>query len=291
MSRQAIALFVTTVLIWGSTWYAIKFQLGVVDPIVSVGWRFLAAAGLMFLLCRAWGISVAMTTAQHRWAVVQGVSLFGLNYVLFYIATGYITTGLIAVIFSTMVIWNAFGAKFFLGSTVPIRVVIGGAVGTCGLLLLFLPDLFNMTYGPAELGALLLCMLATMCASSGNLVNARNQKAGMGLMVGNAWGMLYGSVLTLLAALVLGRPLAFDFSTAYVLSFLYLVVFGSIVAFGCYMTIIRNAGPEKAAFATLCFPVVALAISTVAEGYQWTLEAVLGVGLVVYGNYVALRRV
>ena len=289
MNRTQLLLFASTVFIWGSTWYAIKFQLGVVDPLVSVAWRFFAASALIFLVCRLIGVSLRLTGVQHRWAVLQGISLFGLNYCLFYIATGYLTTGLIAVSFSTMVIWNILGAGLWFKSHVPIRVVVGACVGFCGVVLLFMPDVFDLTYGPAEIGAIFLCFLATLCASFGNLVNARNQKAGIGLWQGNAWGMLYGAIATLGMAIGLGKPLAFDFSWPYVTSLAYLVVFGSVAAFGAYLALLHRAGPEKAAFASLLFPVVALTISTVFENYQWSVEAVLGVALILGGNRLALK--
>ena len=289
MNRTQLLLFASTVFIWGSTWYAIKFQLGVVDPLVSVAWRFFAASALIFLVCRLIGVSLRLTGVQHRWAVLQGISLFGLNYCLFYIATGYLTTGLIAVSFSTMVIWNILGAGLWFKSHVPIRVVVGACVGFCGVVLLFMPDVFDLTYGPVEIGAIFLCFLATLCASFGNLVNARNQKAGIGLWQGNAWGMLYGAIATLGMAIGLGKPLAFDFSWPYVTSLAYLVVFGSVAAFGAYLALLHRAGPEKAAFASLLFPVVALTISTVFENYQWSVEAVLGVALILGGNRLALK--
>ncbi|MGB0957039.1 MAG: DMT family transporter [Litorivicinus sp.] len=284
-------LFLLTVLIWGSTWYAIKFQLGTVDPMVSVAWRFLAAGGLMLLGCRLLGVSLALRGSEHLWVLAQGVTLFSINYALFYVATGYLTSGLIAVLFSTMVVWNAFGARLILKTPVPLRVVVGGIVGFCGLALLFMPDIFNIAYGPAEVGALLISVIATLCASTGNIINARNQKAGVGLMAGNAWGMLYGGLFTLALCVYWNKPLVFEMSTAYVTSFVYLVVFGSIIAFAAYTKIIRDWGAERAAFSTLLFPIVALAISTVFEDYRWTLEAVLGSALVLLGNYMALRRV
>lgn len=290
MNRHQTALLAVTVLIWGSTWYAIKFQLGVVEPVVSVAWRFLAAAGLIFLVARLIGYSLWIAPKEHRWALLQGLTLFGINYCLFYLATAHLTTGLIAVVFSTMVFWNAWGARIFFGHLVQLRVVIGAIVGFCGMSLLFMPDIFTLRYGPAEIGALLLCVLATLCASAGNLVNARNQKAGIGLWQGNAWGMLYGGLATLGYAGFSGHALVFDLSLGYVASFAYLTLFGSVFAFAAYLSLVRTSGPEKAAFATLLFPVVALAISTQFEDYQWTLEAILGVGLVLVANRIALGQ-
>ena len=289
MNRHQAALLAVTVFIWGSTWYAIKFQLGVVEPVVSVAWRFLAAAGLIFLTARLIGVRLTLNPGQHVWALIQGLTLFGVNYCLFYLATAHITTGLIAVIFSTIVFWNIWGARLWFGHLIDLQVVIGAFVGFCGMSLLFMPDIFILNYGPTEIGALLLCVAATVCASAGNLVNARNQKAGIGLWQGNAWGMLYGGLATLGFAVATGLPLAFDFSVPYVLSFAYLTVFGSIAAFAAYLTLINTSGPEKAAFATLLFPVVALAISTALEGYQWHIEAMIGVVLVLAGNRIALR--
>ncbi|MGB0965763.1 MAG: DMT family transporter [Litorivicinus sp.] len=291
MNQRQLALLAIAVLVWGSTWYAIKFQLGVVDPFVSVGWRFLAAALLTFLVCHLGGVNLSLSPSQHAWSVALGLSLFGLNYCLFYFATGLLTTGLIAVIFSSMVIWNAIGARIFFKTPVPIRVVIGAIVGFCGMSLLFMPDIFNLRYGPAEIGAILICVLATLCASLGNLINARNQRAGISLWAGNAWGMFYGSIATLVLAKALGAELTFDFSLPYVASFAYLTLFGSILAFAAYLSLVNSAGPERAAFATLLFPVVALAISTLFEDYRWTIEAMLGAALVLAGNRIALRTV
>lgn len=289
MNTRQTALFLLTVLIWGSTWYAIKFQLGTIEPVVSVGWRFLAAAVLTLLVCRWAGVDTRLSVSQHLWSVLLGLTLFGINYCLFYVATAYITTGLIAVVFSTMVIWNVIGARVFFGRLIPIQFVLGAMVGFCGIILVFMPDVFTQRYGPAEVGAMVLCFLATLCASAGNLVSARNQSAGIGLWAGNAWGMLYGGLATLGFALFMGHPLAFDFSGPYVMSFLYLTVFGSIVAFAAYLSLVSSAGPERAALATLLFPIVALAISTVFEDYRWTVESVLGVALVLVGNRIALR--
>ena len=291
MTQRQLALLAVAVLVWGSTWYAIKFQLGVVDPFVSVGWRFLAAALLTLAVCKLGGVDLSLTPSQHVWSMALGLALFGINYCLFYFATAYLTTGLIAVIFSSMVIWNAIGARIFFNTPVPLRVVIGAIVGFCGMSLMFMPDIFNLRYGPQEIGAILICVLATLCASLGNLINARNQKGGISLWAGNAWGMLYGSIATLLMARALGAELQFDFSLPYLASFVYLTVFGSIVAFAAYLSLVNSAGPERAAFATLLFPVVALAISTVFEDYRWSVEAILGVALVLGGNRIALRQV
>lgn len=290
MPQTTWKLFAVAVLIWGSTWYAIKFQLGVVDPMVSIAWRFLAAGLLLHGFCRVLNISTRLTPAQHPWVIAFGFALFCLNYILFYASTIVLTSGLIAVISSTMVLWNALLAAKFLGHELKLRVVLGAFIGFGGLILLFAPDLFMRRFGVVELLAVGLSLVASISASAGNILSMRNQGAGISIVAGNAWGMLYGGGLSLLAAVVLGRPLTFDWSLPYVSSLAYLVVFGSIVAFGSYLWVVSKMGPARAAFVTLLYPVVAMLLSTMFEGYQWTVETTLGAVLVIYGNYMALKQ-
>lgn len=290
MTPRLWLFFGLTVFIWGSSWYATKLQLGVVEPMVSVAWRFLAAGAIMAGICVLAQQSLRLTARQHAWVAAQGLGLFCLNYLFFYTATAYLTSGLVAVIASTMVFWNALLAHRFLGARLDLKVVIGGMVGVLGLILIFFPEIFNLNYGAAEVGAMLAAGFATLCASAGSIVSARNQKAGINLWANTAWGMGYGGGILLVYAVLTGRPLAFEMSLSYVLSFGFLVIFGSVVAFCAYLYVLGKVGPARAAFVMLLFPAVALGISTAFEGFVWNVEAILGFALVLYGNRIALKN-
>ena len=106
----------------------------------------------------------------------------------------------------------------------------------------------------------------------------------------NAWGMAYGAIIMTLYALFNGADFSYDTSISYGLSLIYLSVFGSILAFGCYLTLIGRIGADKAAYSAVLFPVIALGISTLFEGYQWSIEALFGFCLVLLGNYVVLTK-
>ncbi|GEO81311.1 DMT family transporter [Pararhodospirillum oryzae] len=283
-------LYITTVLIWGSTWFAIEFQLGVVDPAVSLVWRFSLAATLMLgwaALRREWP---RYTVRQHAWLVALGFCLFGANYMLFYVATGLLTSGLVAVSFSTIVGFNIlFGALFF-GQPVRGRVVAGAVMGLAGIALVFLPELQHLSLEDKALRGLLLCLLATVAASFGNLISGRNQRQGIAVVPGTGVAMAYGTGLIALFALATGRTFSIDLSAPYLLSLAYLAVFGSVVAFWCYLTLLGRIGADRAAYASVLFPVVALALSTFFEGYVWTVPAVLGLALVLGGNLLVLSR-
>lgn len=287
---QNFIFYTLTVVIWGSTWLAIKFQLGTVDPMVSVAYRFTLAAVVLMVWCAIRRLRMAFTLNDHLFMALQGTFLFALNYWLFYAAELYLTSGLAAVIFSTILILNMINGAIFLKAPFDPKVIVGGALGLCGILLVFKPELTDFRWqGDAFLG-IMLSLGATLLASFGNIISARNQKHGLPVMQTNAWGMAYGAALMLILSFATGKSFNFDPSAGYVMALIYLALFGSIVAFGCYLTLIGRIGADRAAYATLLFPIVALLISTVWEDYQWSLEAISGVGLILSGNFLMLKK-
>jgi drug/metabolite transporter (DMT)-like permease len=284
-----LLLYLLTVLIWGSTWLGIKFQLGTVDPLASVVYRFSLAAGLLLLYCLVTRRRMRFSLAQHGFILLQGACLFALNYWLFYVAELYLTSGVVAVTFSTMVLWNPLLGRWLLGTPLRPVVLAGAGLGIVGIGLVFWPELTTLDLSDTGLRGLLLSLAATVLASLGNILSARNQKSGLPVIQTNAFGMTYGALIMLVVALVLEVPLSFDPRPAYVISLLYLAIFGSIVAFGAYLTLLGKIGADKAAYATLLFPIVALVLSTIWEDYHWAPAAVTGVSLIIVGNFIALR--
>ncbi len=283
-------LYAITVLVWGSTWIAIKYQLGTVSPLVSIAHRFMLAALLIFAYLLLGRRLQRLSARDHGFVLVQGLCLFCLNYVLIYSATAQLTSGLVAVVFSTMVILNMLNAALFLRVPASPAVAAGGALGLVGMAGLFLPELKSLDLDDANFRALLLCFVGTVSASLGNIVAARNHLRGLQVLSCNAWGMLYGSLTLYLAALLLGQPITLDYGAPYLLSLVYLSVFGSVIAFWAYVTLIGNIGADRASYSSLLFPVVALLISTLFEGYRWSWPAVFGFLLVLGGNWLVMRR-
>lgn len=283
------ALYALTVVIWGSTWYAISFQIGTIHPTVSVAWRYLLAAALLITFCLVTRRRLRFAPRQHVGIAIQGVFLFSLNYVVFYFATAHVTTGLLAVTFSTIIFMNIFNGALILGTPVDRRVVGAACIGFAGIALVFWPEVRGYEAEEQAISGLFLGILATYLASLGNIASAYNQRHGLPVVETNALGMAYGGVFTVTLAVTLGAELNMDYRAPYVLSLLYLSVFGSIVAFGSYLTLLGRIGADRAAYATVLFPVVALGISTVFEGYEWSLAASVGLVLILSGNILVLR--
>ena len=289
-SAQNVLLYVVTILIWGSSWLAIKFQLGVVDPMVSVAYRFLLASGILWLYCRFYGRIMRFSLRDHGFMFLQGVSLFALNYWLFYISELTLTSGLAAVIFSTIVVMNMLNGAIFLKNRLELRVVVGAVLGLSGIILVFWPEVSDFETGSENLFAATLAVLASFLASLGNIASARNQREGIPVVQSNTYGMTYGALLMLVLAWSTGCEFNFEFAVSYVSSLVFLSVFASIIAFWSYLTLLGRVGVERAAYATLIFPLVALGISTIFEGYQWSVNAVIGIVLILGGNLLILKR-
>ncbi len=282
-------LYSLTVLIWGSTWIAIKYQLGTVDPMASIAHRFALAALLILLFLLLRRQSLRLPAKHHPFLLLQGLCLFSGNYFFVYNAELVLASGLVSVVFAGIVMFNVLNGALFLGNAVQPGVVVGGLIGLVGMGMVFWPELNAFSLTDQNFVALLYCLAGTLLASFGNIIAARNKLHELPLLVGNVWAMGYGAAAMYIAALLAGVSIEFDTSASYVASLLYLVVFGSVIAFWAYLTLVGSIGADRAGYANLLFPLVALAISTVIEDYQWTLVAILGMALVMVGNWVVMR--
>ncbi len=290
MPMSNAVLYVLTVLIWGSTWFAIEFQLGTVAPEVSLVYRYAGASLLLFGWCRYRGLNLRFPVRDHLRFALLGLLLFGINYVVAYRAQMHITSALTAIAFSTMVWMNILNARVFFGVRADSRVLLGALLGLAGIATLFAPQIGTLSLGDSVLYGSMLAISSAFIASLGNMVSQSAQKARLPVIQSNAWGMLYGAVATALIAVVDGHEFRFDPSLPYVASLFYLTVFGSIVAFGAYLTLLGRIGAHKAGYAMVMFPVVALILSSLFEGLHIDAPTLAGTVLVIAGNLFVLSR-
>jgi len=287
---SAAALFAISTAIWGSTWLAITFQLGVVPPEVSVVYRFALAALMLAAWCVATGRSIVFAPRVHAWLAFWGAMMFGFNYVAVYHAEQHVSSGFVAVIFSTMVFMSPVGMRIFFGAPITRRMLAAAVLGVGGVALLFLPELRAAGRGGAAASGILWALAGTAIATGGNLAAVRNHARGLPLLPATAWGMAYGAASAAIFALAQGAAWTFDPRAPYVLSLLYLAVPGSIVAFAAYLLLLKRVGAQPAAYVGVSTPVIAMLLSTFFEDYRWTPTALAGVALAVAGNLLALRE-
>lgn len=288
--RPGVAVpFALAALIWGSTWYAIKYQLDAAPPIWSVTWRFVLAAAGMFVFARARGESLKMTRGGHLYALGVGASQFFANYVLVYQAELYLTSGVVAVLYALIIPVNAVLAHFLLGERITPRFLLGGMVGLAGTVLLLLHEARNAPmHGLVWLG-LGLTAIGILTASGANVLQAMPAARRQPIAVLLAWAMLYGTLLDAALALALEGPPVLPLAPSYLGAVAYLAIVGSVVTFPLYFQLIRELGAGRAAYLNAVIPVIAMGFSTVLEGYRWDALAAAGAALAVLGTVLALR--
>ena len=289
MTRNFI-LYLIPACIWGSTWLAIRFQLGVVDPLVSVGYRFLIAGLILLAYCGIRKINLKFNRTDHLFFMIQGVLLFGVNYWLVYEAEKTLPSGIVALMFSLIIFMNILNGAIFMREPIRKDVLLGGVMGIVGAGMVFWNELRAFDLSNATLFALVIVIVSVFLASLGNITSARNQRKGLPVIQTNGFGMLYGSLIMLITSALIGKPFLMDWSFPYVSSLVYLSLFGSIFAFGAYLSLLGRIGADRAAYVVLVVPIIALILSTVFEGYTWTAHSLSGVAVILAGNLLILRR-
>ncbi|MFN3371066.1 MAG: DMT family transporter [Sphingomonadaceae bacterium] len=290
MSARAILQFIAVVLIWGTTWIVIKDQLAVVHPSWSVAYRFLLAGSVLMGWCALRGEPLAFPRASLGFLAAFATLQFVMNFNFVYRAELYIPSGFLAVAFALLMIPNAVLARLVLGRRVTSRFLAGSALGVLGVGLLFGQQLALPGDRNATLLGLALTIAGVLSASVANVMQATPAATRFAVLPGLAWAMLIGGALNALLALVLAGPPQWDPRPDYALGLLYLGVFASAIAFALYFDLVRTIGPAEAAWTGVPIPILAMTISTLAEGYRWTVPAAIGAALALVGLVVALRQ-
>jgi drug/metabolite transporter (DMT)-like permease len=287
---QTLLLYAAVVLIWGSTWTAIPYQLGSVPVELSIGYRFAIASLALYLYAFASRRKLRLPRAALPFVFLQGALLFSLNYILVYYATARLTSGLVAVLFSSIVICNAFFERIFFGAPGEGRVLLAALLGLAGTSMIFWPEVSSLSLHDDALAGILLAFASVLLASLGNMVAVVNTRRRLPVVAVNAHSMLFAAALVLTLSLLFGVEVKFSAEPGYLLSLGYLALFGSALAFGCYLALIGRIGAARASYSSVLLPVVALLLSTLFEGYRWTPVAAVGMMLTLAGNWLVLKR-
>ena len=283
-------LFIITLICWSPTWYVIKFQLGYVDPLVSVFYRFFIAAIIIFIYLIYKKKNLKFSLNHHIWFLLFGICLYSLNYVFFYLSNTYLISAFPAIVFSTIIIMNILGDSFYFKKKPSLKTLIGSTIGMIGIAIIFNDEIFNFTLSNGRHVGLFLALLGTFFASTGNMVHQRNLNNNLASMPSIAYSMLYGSLVTLLITQIKGTELLFDYSFNYIASLAYLTIIGSIFAFIFYLKLLEKVGAGRAGYVGALMPVLALLISTVFENLEWQTDLIVGLPILLIGAVLVINQ-
>ena len=227
-------LYFIVLLAWGSSWFAISFQLGDVAPQVSIVWRFLLASLMLFIWCFARGLKLSFSWRDHLNWIILGFFLFCVNYICAYFGTSYLTTGVVCLFLLTL--FTVFNGFIFFKKPVRLPILFGAIIGIAGLSIIFSNEISSTEWSldSGIVKGFLWMLLATFFASIGMLLSGQMQARKIPLIQSNAFSMLYGSLI--LVTYISFSDISFSFSTSYsyVTSLIYLSVVASAIGFWHY---------------------------------------------------------
>ncbi|MBT6257077.1 MAG: DMT family transporter [Alphaproteobacteria bacterium] len=271
---------------WSTSWLPLKWQLGIVAPEVSIFWRFLAAGTLMMCFAIWRGENLRLPFAIHIRIAVLSLFLFSCNFTMFYYGGLGVSSGLLAVVFSTASLMVLIIKSSIDREWPEFQLVIAVIFGISGVSLIFLPEFGN---GHAPLISLVFCLIGTLIFSLGNILSGRLQSKKISVITANSWGMLYGAAFLAMISLLRGHSFMILPTWKYLGGLAWLSIISTVVAFTCYLTLVGRIGPGRASYITVIFPVMALFISQRAEAYEWTVFSVIGLILVIAGNTIMAK--
>ncbi|HEX2540829.1 MAG TPA: DMT family transporter [Caldimonas sp.] len=280
-------LFAVCVLIWGTTWHAITYQLDFPAEL-GVALRFALGGAAVLLLCRWRGEPLRFGRRMHVALAAQGVFMYGVSYVCVYHAERFIPSGLVAVGYSAAPLLTGIAAALLFGGPLGPRFVAGGMLGIAGVGLMFWPEIVRPSSGRGAGLGVAFTVGAVLLSCLGSLVASRNRHRGMPLFPALGFGMLYGALAAGVVALALGRPLTLPSAPVWWLALVYLALAGSVLTFACFLTLQDRVGVGRAGTVGVMTPVLALAMSLLFEGYRPTVVTFAGVALALLGNTLML---
>jgi drug/metabolite transporter (DMT)-like permease len=290
LAPRVLVPFLIVSLIWGSTWLVIRDQLGTVPASWSVTYRFAVAAIGMFALTAIMRQPLKIDRQMMLWTMLLGLLQFSLNFNFVYAAEHHITSGLVAVVFALLIVPNAILAKWWLGRNIGGAFIVGSAIASIGVAFLMTQEYRAAPVGGSEvLIGLGLTLCGVVSASISNVLQVVPRVARFPTLTILSWSMLWGTVANAILAFALYGPPVIDPRPAYLGGVLYLSIIGSVITFPLYFDLIRNIGPGKAAYTGVLIPVIAMMLSTIFEGYDWSLLAAAGAVLAIAGLVVAMQ--
>ena len=290
MSRRSWILFLTPVLIWSTTFYAITLQLGsVTTPTYAVGLRFGCAAALLFAWLTIRKEPIALSFGTQGLTALSGLCSYGISYVLTYVAEETIPSGLVAIAFTLMVFLTPSLARLTYGTPITRRTWLGGSLGVLGVVLCFLPDVLRVDVTRTFAVGMAAMALAALVSSIGAVCSMRLNAQGIPVVTYTAWAMAYGAAATFFYGALSAQSFHLDLRPSFWAAFAYLTVAGTIATFLSYLTLLKREGSARTMYISVLAPIGAVIVSILWEGLRPQALTWLGIVVALAGAWVTLK--
>tara|TARA_B100000963_G_scaffold228452_1_gene199242 strand:+ start:866 stop:1762 length:897 start_codon:yes stop_codon:yes gene_type:complete len=292
--RSNIFLFLSALLFWSATWSIIGLtQVNIdLDPTISVFIRFIIAGFIILIFVAISKRNLIFSLKDHLYFFILGIFLYSGNYIFFYNSNVYLPSNIPATVFCLLTIFNILGEKFLFKKPITITTFSGAILGISGILIIFFNDFINFNLNSGTTIGLIFALLATLSASAGNLIAIYNKRNfNIPLLQNVAFAMIYGAIVALFVSLISGSEFNIPITNiSYILGQIYLIIFGSIISFLCYIKFIENTSASTGGYIGVVMPILALIISMIFEDVKPDIYFLTGLPVALVGLLLILKQ-
>ena len=292
--QSNIVLFLGALLFWSATWSIIGLtQVNIdLDPTISVFIRFIIAGLIILAYVILTNRKLIFSLKEHLYFFILGIFLYSGNYIFFYHSNVYLPSNIPATVFCLLTIFNILGEKFIFKKPITSMTLSGALLGITGIGIIFYQDFVNFNLNSGTTLGLMFALFATLSASAGNLIAIYNKRNyNIPLLQNVAFAMIYGALVALIVSFIKGAEFYIPINNfSYLLGLAYLIIFGSIISFLCYIRFIENTSASTGGYIGVIMPILALIISMIFEDVKPDIFFLTGLPVALMGLLLILKQ-
>lgn len=292
--QSNIVLFLGALLFWSATWSIIGLtQVNIdLDPTISVFIRFILAGLIILAYVILTNRKLIFSLKEHIYFFILGIFLYSGNYIFFYHSNVYLPSNIPATVFCLLTIFNILGEKFIFKKPITSMTLYGALLGISGIGIIFYQDFVNFDLNSGTTLGLMFALFATLSASAGNLIAIYNKRNyNIPLLQNVAFAMIYGALVALIVSFIKGAEFYIPINNfSYLLGLAYLIIFGSIISFLCYIRFIENTSASTGGYIGVIMPILALIISMIFEDVKPDIFFLTGLPVALIGLLLILKQ-
>ena len=294
MVKSNLLLFLGALFFWSATWSVIGLtQVNIdLDPTISVFIRFIIAGLIILIFVALTKRNLIFSIKDHLYFFVLGIFLYSGNYIFFYNSNIYLPSNIPATVFCLLTIFNILGERFIFNKPITILALFGATLGITGIAIIFFKDFLGFNLNSGTTLGLFFALLATLSASIGNLIAIYNKRNfNIPLLQNVAFAMIYGALVALIVSFIKGAEFYIPLKNLnYLLGQAYLIIFGSIISFLCYIRFIEKESATKGGYIGVIMPILALIIAMIFEDVKPDIYFLIGLPLALFGLILILKQ-
>ena len=294
MIKSNLLLFLGALFFWSATWSIIGLtQVNIdLDPSISVFIRFIIAGLIILIFVALTKRNLIFSIKDHLYFFVLGIFLYSGNYIFFYNSNIYLPSNIPATVFCLLTIFNILGERFIFKKPITSLTLLGAILGITGIGIIFFNDILNFSLNSGTTLGLMFALFATLSASIGNLIAIYNKRNfNIPLLQNVAFAMIYGAIVAFLMAVVKGSEFYIPVANlSYMAGLTYLIIFGSIISFLCYIRFIENTSASTGGYIGVAMPILALIISMIFENVKPDIYFLSGLLIALLGLLLILKQ-